>query len=69
LPDGVFIKLPKNENAHLWHQQNLYEWSFKGYKKVTAFNKIQTVDVLTPISYVEVFRNGYEPQIHFSAKL
>jgi hypothetical protein len=69
LPDGVFIKLPKNKNAYLWHQQNLYEWSFKGYKKIAGFNKNQMVDVLTPTSYVEVFRNGYTPQIHFSAKL
>jgi hypothetical protein len=69
LPDGVFIKLPQNENAYLWHKQNLYEWSFKGYKKVTSFNKTQMVDVLTPASYVEVFRNGYQPKIHFSAAL
>lgn len=68
LPDGVFIKLPTNENAYLWHQQNLYEWSFKGYKKVTIFNKNQIVDVLTPASYVEVFKNGYKSQIHFSAQ-
>jgi hypothetical protein len=69
LPDGVFIKLMNNENAFLWHQQNLYEWSFKGYKKITAFNKNQMVYVLTPRSYVEVFKNGYSPQIHFSATL
>jgi hypothetical protein len=64
-----FIKLSENKNAFLWHQQNLYEWSLKGYKKVTEFNKNQLVDVLTPTSYVEVLRMGYKPQIHFSAEL
>jgi hypothetical protein len=69
LPDGVFVKLTDNENAFLWHQQNLYQWSFNGYKKMNAFNKNQTVDVLTPVSYVEVFRMGYTPQIHISAEV
>jgi hypothetical protein len=67
LPDGVFVKLIDNENAFLWHQQNLYQWSFKGYKKITTINKNQMVDVLTPISYVEVFRMGYKPQMHVTA--
>ncbi len=69
LPDGVFIKLPDDKNAYLWNQQNLYQWSFKGYKKIITFNKNQTVDVLTPISYVEVFKMGYQPQTHFSAQI
>jgi hypothetical protein len=69
LPDGVFIRQPENENAFLWHQQNLYEWSFSGYKKITVLNKNQIVNVLTPISYVEVLRMGYEPQVHFTAQL
>lgn len=68
LPDGTFIKVSNNENAFLWHQQNLFQWSFNGYKKVNTVNKNITVDVLTPISYVEIFRLGYAPQIHLSAK-
>ena len=69
LPNGAFIKLTDNENAFLWHQQNLYQWSFSGYKKMNAFNKNRIVDVLTPISYVEVFKMGYQPQTHFSAQI
>ncbi len=68
LPDGVFVKLPNDKNAYLWNLQNLYQWSFKGYKKITTFNKNQMVDVLTPNSYVEVFKNGYTAQIHLSAQ-
>jgi hypothetical protein len=69
LPDGVLIKVTENENAYLWHRQNLYQWSFKGYKKIAVFNKNQTVNVLTPIGYVEVFREGYQPKIHFTAQI
>jgi hypothetical protein len=68
LPDGVFIKLPENKNAYLWYNQKLYVWSFNGYKKMNKNNKYKMVDVLTPMSYVEVFRLGYKPQIHFSIK-
>jgi hypothetical protein len=69
LPDGVFIKRAEKQEACLWHQQRLYEWSFGGYKRLAEFDKNQTVDVLTPASYVEVFRMGYKPEVHFSAML
>jgi hypothetical protein len=68
LPDAVFIKLPKNENAFLWYEQSLYLWSFKGYKKMDNCNIDEMVEVLTPKSYVAVFKLGYKPQVHFSIK-
>ncbi len=68
LPDGVFIKLPKNENAYLWYNQKLYLWSFNGYTKMNSCNKYKMVDVLTPKSYVEVFNLGYKSRIHFSVE-
>lgn len=67
LPDGVFIKPAQQPHAFLWLQQQLYQWSFSGYKKVTAIDTSQTVEVLTPASYVEVFRLGYEPKVHATA--
>jgi hypothetical protein len=66
LPDGTFVSLHNPAEAYLWVQQNLYEWSFSGYKKVLTSEKNQEVNVLTPLSYVEVFRAGYLPQIHVS---
>jgi hypothetical protein len=66
LPDGIFIAFEDTEKAFLWYQQNLYEWSFSGYTKILEFVQNQEVDVLTPLSYVEVFRAGYLPQIHSS---
>jgi hypothetical protein len=67
LPDGVFVKLNNNADAYLWYRKQLYEWSFGGYKKITAVDTNQLVQVLTPVSYVEVFRLGYEVQVHVTA--
>jgi hypothetical protein len=68
LPDGTFVTLNDTTKASLWYHQNLYEWSFSGYTKVVSFGIPQEVTVLTPFSYVGVFKLGYVPQIHFSVK-
>ena len=68
LPNGTFITLDEADKAYLWYQQNLYEWSFSGYTKVLQLDKNQEVTVLTPLSYVAVFKAGYVPEVHFSAK-
>ena len=68
LPDGTFITLDEVDKAYLWFEQNLYEWSFSGYTKVSQFDKNQEVTVLTPLSYVAVFKAGYVPEVHFSVK-
>ncbi len=68
LPDGVLIQLLEKEDAYLWYEQQLYLWSFAGYKKYLHYNKDAMVSVLTPFSYVQVFKLGYKPQIHFSTK-
>ena len=68
LPDGTFITLDESDKAYLWYQQNLYEWSFSGYTKMVQFDKNQEVTVLTPLSYVAVFKAGYVPEVHFSVK-
>ena len=68
LPNGTFITFDDMSKAYLWYQQNLYEWSFNGYVKVLQFDKNQVVNVLTPLSYVAVFKAGYVPEVHFSAK-
>ena len=68
LPDGTFVTLNDSLRAFLWFQQNLYEWSFRGYKRILEIVQNQEVEVLTPFSFVEVFRAGYLPQIHLSAK-
>jgi hypothetical protein len=67
LPDGCFIALDDFNKAYLWYQNQLFTWSFGGYTKVLSFDNQQIVNVLTPQSYVAVFKAGYVPQVHFSA--
>ncbi len=64
LPDGVFVAFDDLSNAYLWYNQKLFEWSFKGYTEVKSFEKNQEILVLTPRSFVNVFKAGYLPQIH-----
>jgi hypothetical protein len=66
LPGGVFVKFNNNAAAYLWYRQQLYQWSFGGYQKNAVVDTNQTVQVLTPASYVEVFKLGYEVQVHVS---
>jgi hypothetical protein len=66
LPDGVFVQLAQDPTAYLWQGQQLYAWSFSGYQKMKTVNSHAMVQVLTPASYVEVFRSGYVPQVHAS---
>jgi hypothetical protein len=68
LPNGTFVTLNDTTKAYLWYHQNLYVWSFSGYTKVVSFEIPQEVTVLTPFSYVAVFKLGYVPQVHFSVK-
>jgi hypothetical protein len=68
LPSGTFIVFDSPTDAYLWYEQNLYAWSFSGYTKLDLFEKDQIATVLTPRSYVAVFKMGYKPQVHASAK-
>jgi hypothetical protein len=63
LPDAVFIKHAASGQACLWYRQHLYQWSFSGYQKLAFDNASETVEVLTPASYVEVMRCGYAVQV------
>jgi hypothetical protein len=63
LPSGTFIAFDVLSNPYLWYNHKLFEWSFKGYIELHSFQKNQEVLVLTPLSYVNVFRAGYIPQV------
>jgi hypothetical protein len=67
LPDGTFITFEDLNTPYLWQQNQLFAWSFIGYSKLLSFDNQQVVTVLTPQSYVAVFKAGYVPQVHFSA--
>jgi hypothetical protein len=67
LPDGSFVAPKGDSKACLWYNGNLFEWSFSGYTKLGVFEKNQIVTVLTPQSFISVFRLGYVPEVHISA--
>lgn len=67
LPAGTFIKLAQHSEPFLWLHQQLHQWTFSGYQQPTTVNTNQTVEVLTPASYVQLFKYGYEPQVHATA--
>jgi hypothetical protein len=46
----------------------LLEWSSAGYKSAIEIGGHTVVDVLTPAVTVEVFRLGFTPSLHPSAR-
>jgi hypothetical protein len=67
LPTGTHVTL-EEEKSCLWYKGKLFEWSFSGYREIFTILKNQEVEVLTPCSYVNVFKMGYVPQVHESVQ-
>ena len=65
LPDGVMVR--RQGLIGLVHAQRLLPWSFSGYGPAQRVTESLDVDVLTPLSTVEVIRMGYGPGVHHSA--
>lgn len=67
LPPGTFIAL--DDAACLIWRGRLFPWSHHGYgSSQPALRSSTRVEVLTPGSIVAMFREGFEPQIHESAR-
>ena len=65
LPNGAFVEL--DGKPYLLWDKTLYLWSPEGYKKtdITA-PAIDDVKVLTPASIVNMYSNGFAPEVHQS---
>jgi len=63
LPNGTFIEY--EDQYFIIFNSNKYLWSFDGYKEKSAVINIDVI-VLTPKSFVQVFADGYEPELHDS---
>ena len=61
LPDGTIVSF--QESAFLLFKKHLYLWTPYGYKKRNSSVIEGNVNVLTPLSIVNTFKAGYEPQI------
>ncbi len=66
LPFGAFIE--RDNEAYLYWQMKLRKWSPSGYVEVGALPEPgEVVKVLTPFSIVQMYKNGFTPQVHESA--
>ena len=65
LPTGTMIKRP--DGAYLVLANRLLLWSPDGYMSAIAPDPEETVEVLTPRSVIDVFRAGYDPDVHETA--
>jgi len=66
LPDGTMISM--GDASYLVWKNKLYLWSFAGYSLSDAEISNEAVTVLTPKSYVEMFRHGFKPMVHESLR-
>ena len=64
MPNGTFC-VDGDTPVLIW-QGRQYRWSFEGYTP-QATPLAGTVRVLTPEPLIEVFRQGYQPEVHASA--
>jgi hypothetical protein len=67
LPDGTFVA----QDGHAWLVRGslLLAWSPAGYVDRRPRPRTGRVEVLTPLSVVEIFRAGYRPHVHPTAHL
>lgn len=65
LPTGAFVRW--REGAHLVIAGRLFRWSPEGYTAAMDVAPDMVVDVLTPQSTLDVFRAGYDADVHESA--
>ena len=65
LPLGTMFEL--NEKAFLVWKSGYLPWTFDGYEDPVNIDRTMIVKVLTPISIVHAFTNGFIPNVHSSA--
>lgn len=65
LPTGAMVRW--RDGAYLLIGNRLFRWSPEGYTAAIEVDANMAVDVLTPPSTLEVFRGGYDADVHESA--
>jgi len=61
LPNGTFVIY--NDQPYLLKDDQLYLWNPAGYEKGMALPNVNKLQVLTPRSFVNMFKAGYLPQM------
>jgi len=65
LPTGAMVRW--QDSIYLTMAGRLLKWSHEGYVEAVDLQGSFIVDVLTPRSSLEVFRAGYDPDLHETA--
>jgi len=66
LPTGTMFEL--DSKIFLIWESSVYQWSFNGYTISNIIISDILVTVLTPYSYVEMFKKGFTPKVHQTIK-
>ncbi|MAC83959.1 MAG: hypothetical protein CL624_07470 [Arcobacter sp.] len=64
LPNGTMIQIDNIEYL-IWNYK-VFKWTFEGYESTNINIIDKNVTVLTPKSYVEMFKKGFIPTVHIS---
>jgi len=64
LPNGTMIQI--NNIEYLIWNHKIFKWTFEGYEPTKINITNNDVIVLTPKSYVEMFKKGFTPTVHIS---
>ncbi len=59
LPSGVIVRFNESDQPYLLLWGKLFPWSMKGYDRPATIPVNTTVNVLTPISIVEMLKAGF----------
>lgn len=59
LPSGVMVRLPGYDNPYLLLWGKLFPWTMNGYERPISASMRATVQVLTPSSIVQMFKEGF----------
>lgn len=65
LPTGTFVQDLETQEYYLLHAGSSYRWSFGGYGAPRPMSQFrENVALITPMSTLETFKNGYLPTVH-----
>ncbi|MFA6711884.1 MAG: hypothetical protein WCS33_04140 [Candidatus Caldatribacteriota bacterium] len=66
LPNGTMIEIDSIQ--YLIWKNKIFKWTFEGYEPTIINISNNDVVVLTPKSYVEMFKKGFIPTVHSSTE-
>lgn len=62
IPEGTFVLI--ESSPCVFHKGNFHRWTPFGYDGISRVPETSLLTVITPASFVNTFRAGYEPKIH-----